>query len=252
MAKKRKKIVVAGDMVWETIYTPPMAADPDHVRAAKRRESSEALKKMNAKNACKKLEMMLAANFRKRDLVVHLTYAEEFLPGNRAECEKRLKKFRADLNALRKKKGTPNLVMFWNYEHEHGDKRWHHHCVLNSTGDDIADILACWPWGSNVEIKPLRVDKEKNYATIARYMCKERPDRVGKRQWSSTHNTVKPEVETFWVEADDQVRTPKGALVFERVSDHNSYGSYQFVKYLTSGGGKRLIRAKRKRKPLRS
>lgn len=252
MAKKRKKIIVAGSMVWESIYTPPMAADPDHVRAAKKKASSKAQQLMNAKYSWQKLERMLAANYRKGDLVVHLTYDDIYLPKNKSECSARLKQYRANLNAVRKAKGKPLLVMFWNFEHGHGDKRWHHHCVVNATGDDIDDIRSCWPWGSDVEVEKLRVDKEKNYETLARYMCKERPDRVGQRQWSYTRGAAKPEIETFWVESDEQVHVPKGALVFESEPYSNTYGKVQYVKYLAPGGHRQRVYAKRRRSLQRS
>ena len=53
--------------------------DSPRARASKRKLSSEAQKRMNAKYSYQKLELMLAANFLPGDLVVSLTYDDRHL-----------------------------------------------------------------------------------------------------------------------------------------------------------------------------
>ena len=137
--------------------------------------------------------------------------------------------------------------MFWSTEHKHGDGRWHHHCVINSTGEDYELIRSLWIYGIDVEIKPLRLDAEKNYATLARYMCKEERDKLGQRSWSYTRNARKPEVETFRVEDDTTVQVPKGAVELRSSSERTEYGSYRVIKYLAPGWD-RMPRPKAKRR----
>lgn len=247
-----KKIIHAGALVIEAVYPRMDRRDSERARAAKRKASTEAQKRMNQIYSWQKLELMLAANFRPGDLVVTLTYDDAHLPESRKASELRLKYFRQQLAAHRLMTGQ-GLVMIWNTEHKHGDGRWHHHTVLNATGDDYDLIRRLWIYGSDIEIKPLRVDKEKNYETLARYMCKEEGERLGQRKWSYTRNARKPEVETFRVEEDTTVQVPKGATEISVFSDSNQYGSARVIKYLAPGWEKRpTVRAKRRRRKSRT
>ncbi len=253
MAKnKMKKIIHAGALVIEAVYPRMDRRDSERARAAKRKASTEAQKRMNQIYSWQKLELMLAANFRPGDLVVTLTYDDAHLPESRKASELRLKYFRQQLTVHRVMTGQ-DLVMIWNTEHKHGDGRWHHHTVINATGDDYDLIRRLWIYGSDIEIKPLRVDKEKNYETLARYMCKEEGERLGQRKWSYTRNARKPEVETFRVEEDTTVQVPKGATEISVFSDSNQYGSARVIKYLAPGWEKRpTVRARRRRRKARA
>ena len=253
MAKnKTKKIIHAGALVIEAVYPRMDRRDSERARAAKRKASTEAQKRMNQIYSWQKLELMLAANFRPGDLVVTLTYDDAHLPESRKASELRLKYFRQQLTVHRVMTGQ-ELVMIWNTEHKHGDGRWHHHTVINATGEDYDLIRRLWIYGSDIEIKPLRVDKEKNYETLARYMCKEEGERLGQRKWSYTRNARKPEVETFRVEEDTTVQVPKGATEISVFSDSNQYGSARVIKYLAPGWEKRpTVRAKRRRRKVRT
>ena len=247
-----KKIIHAGALVIEAVYPRMDRRDSERARAAKRKASTEAQKRMNQIYSWQKLELMLAANFRPGDLVVTLTYDDAHLPESRKASELRLKYFRQQLTVHRVMTGQ-ELVMIWNTEHKHGDGRWHHHTVINATGDDYDLIRRLWIYGSDIEIKPLRVDKEKNYETLARYMCKEEGERLGQRKWSYTRNARKPEVETFRVEEDTTVQVPKGATEISVFSDSNQYGSARVIKYLAPGWEKRpTVRAKRRRRKIRT
>ncbi len=244
---KRKKIIVAGALVLEAVYPAVNSRDKAGVRAGKRKISSEAQKRMNAIYSYQKLELLLAANFVPGDIVCTLTYDDRHLPASRKAAEAKLKYFRQKLAATRKQRGA-TLVMFWNSEHRHGDGRWHHHCILNSTGDDFAEILKLWGQGE-IEFTPLRVDREKNYATLARYMAKEGRERVGQRSWSYTRNARKPEVETYLVPNDEKLKPPRTAIVFEDTGDvQTEYGHYRFIKYLCASSVTARRRARRRRK----
>lgn len=249
MAKtKTKKIIHAGALVVEAVYPRCSRSDSPKVRAAKKKASSEAQQRMNNIYSYQKLELMLAANFRPGDLVITLTADDEYLPKDRKQAQLQLKYFRSQMARLRKAAGS-ELVMIWSTEHKHGDGRWHHHIVINATGEDYEDIRRLWIYGSDIEIKPLRVDDEKNYGSLARYMAKEERERLGLRSWSYTRNCRKPEVETFPVEADTQLQAPKGSKVLEEHSERTEFVSYKIIKYLAPGWELRpRVRAKRRRK----
>lgn len=242
---KTKKIIVAGALVVEAIYPRAKRGDSDRARGEKKKLSSAAQQRMNQIYSAQKLELILAANFVPGDCVVLLTYDDEHLPLTRKEAEGRLKYFRSKFSALRKA-AKSELRIVWNTEGKHGDTRFHHHIVFNSSGDDLKTLQQLWIYG-NVELHPLRLDKEKNYASLARYMCKETREKPGLRSWSYSRNCKQPEVESFSVPDDTTIQAPKGSVVLEEHSESNQYGNYKVVKYISSRQP-RAPRARRRRK----
>lgn len=254
MAKnKTKKIITAGLLVVEAVYPRADRHDSDKVRAAKRKVSSEAQKRMNMVYSYQKLEFQLAANYRPGDLWITLTYDDAHLPKSEKEANQCVKYFLQKLREERRKRGQ-TVVAHWNTEHKHRhesyweDRRWHHHLPLNATGDDYELIRKCWIYGSNIDIRPLRLDKDNSYEAMARYMCKEAPEKkVGKHCWHHTRNIKHPEIETFRVENDETVQAPKGALILDEGGDRNILGgTCRVVKYLVPGWDRApKLRAKR-------
>ena len=229
---KTKKIIVAGPLVREVIYSRAGSREDAVVRQAKRKTSTEAQQRANARYSWEKLELMLAANYVPGDLVVTLTFDDDHLPPDRKTTAARCKKFRRELGEIRKAAGQ-ELRMVWAIENKVGEGRWHLHAVINATGTgDFADVLRCWPYGSNVEITRLQVNKRKNYETLARYMCKEARERSGLRSWSYTRNCRHPETETFSVPDDTRVEIPEGATVIQEETKRTEYAEFQYVKYL--------------------
>jgi len=251
---KMKKIITAGPLVKEALYPVGSRADSPKVRAGKKNLSSEAQQRMNDIYSWQKLEMMLASNMVPGDLVVVLTYDDQHLPMSRKEAAAKVKYFRAKLSAARRKR-EQELVMFWNEEHKHEsenatqDRRWHHHCVINATGDDYQEILRLWGQGL-IYVEPFRINKEKNYESLARYMCKEARDKLGQRSWSYTRNARKPEMESFRVPDDTPLNAPKGSTILAEVTSRTEYGCYRYIKYLGAGwqhGPRKRARRKRRR-----
>lgn len=230
---KTKKIIVAGALVREVIVSRASGRESPAVRAAKRKASTEAQQRLNAKHSWEKLELMLAANFVPRDLVVTLTFDDDHLPETRKQAAARLKKFRSELARIRADAGQ-ELRMIWTLENKSGAGRWHVHLVCNTTGEDFADILRRWPYGGNTEIRRLQVDKTRNYETLARYMCKEARERSGLRSWSCTRNCRKPEIECFPVPDDTRIEVPEGATIIQEETKRTEFAEFAYVKYLAA------------------
>ena len=246
---KTKKIIVAGALVREVIYSRASSRDSATVRQAKRKCSSEAQQKLNARYSWEKLELMLAANFVPGDLVVTLTFDDDHLPDSRKAAAARFKKFRAELARIRARAGQ-ELRIVWTLENKLGGGRWHVHLVVNATGDDFREILSCWPYGSEIEITRLKLDRKQNYESLARYMCKEARERSGLRSWSYTRSCRHPEVETFPVPDDTTIDVPEGAIVIIQENMRTEWTEYAFVKYLATAPvklRKRTPRRHRKR-----
>lgn len=232
---KFKKIIVAGPLVVECVYPAPNPRDSAGVRAGKKSMSSEAQRRMNLKYAYQKLELEIAANFGIRDLLVTLTYDSDHLPRSRAEARKAIQAFWKRLRKALKEKGQ-ELRYLYNIEHKHSKGRWHHHAVINATGEDYDLIRQLWGQGS-VDFKQLRIDRDKNFETLARYLCKEQRDKVGLRLWSGSRNLRKPERECFRVPNDTPLSVPESAaLTLEDTGDiTTAYGHYRYIKYLAAG-----------------
>lgn len=232
-------------LVEQACYFPRQRGGSPKVRAAKQKATGEVMARYNKKTSTRKFELMLAANFVPGDIVGTVTYDDADLPSDRKTAERRFRYFRQKLATHYKRCGV-ELVCFWSTEHKHGDGRWHHHFIIPSTGNDYKAIRAAWIYGSDVELKPLRVDKEKNYATLATYYAKENRDKLGLRSWSYTRNAQKPTEETDRMDGSYQLQAPKGVQVLERVTIETPYGTYQYLKYLRPLGYKPRHRAKRR------
>ena len=198
MAKRRKQII-AGRLVSECAYTVAYPHDPEHVRQEKRKMSTKARQRQNIKAACKSLEMLLAANFSMRDIVLTLTYRDEDLPHSREDAVKCLKKFFRDLRQHRKKRGE-ELKYIYVTESRHEQGRFHHHIVLNSTGADLDVIKSLWRWGDDIEMD--YVDT-RQYRALAEYLAKEPKEagtQNGKRMWTPSKNLQRPIQKTDWID----------------------------------------------------
>ncbi len=246
---KFKKIIVAGPLVIETVYPAPNPRDSEGVRQGKRHLSSEAQQRMNLKYAWQKLELEIAANFGVKDLYATLTYDDEHLPSSRKEANAKVQAFWKRLRAARRDT-RQELRYIYVTEHKHGDGRWHHHVLINATGDDFDLIRQLWGQGQ-IDFTQIRIDRDKNYETLARYLCKEQRDKIGQRLWSGSRTLAKPERECFRVPNDTPLTPPLNATVFTDTGDINTpYGHFRYIKYLAAGWTEASRpKAKRRRRP---
>ena len=133
------KQVRCGRMVYAVVYTPPAAGDGPRARAQKRKASSAARERLNARTSFAKLERVLAANFDDGDLFITLTYEDGRLPESRDMAVRKIRSFLAKLRAARRARGQPTRYI---YVTEGGcpGGRLHHHLVLNGTGEDLEEV----------------------------------------------------------------------------------------------------------------
>lgn len=233
MKTKRLTQVRAGRLVTAVLYTQPVSSDAPAARAAKSKISSAARQKLNHKASWQKLEALLATNFDAGDLFVTLTYRDSCLPPTREAAGRCLAKFLQHLRTQRTARGQ-ELLYVKNTEHmtEQGETgRWHHHLVINATGSDYDEILSLWSrYGDNVDFEYLLGEGE-DYASRARYLCKERPP-AGKQAWTPSRGLRRPRRESELVDDSLTLEAPMGATVLERDQVINSWGSYVYIKYL--------------------
>ena len=227
---KRKRVITAGRLVKEVIYTVPQPRDGERVRAGRSKLTTAAQRALNYRTAQGRLEMLLAANFDKRDLFCTLTYRDDCLPVKLADAKKNIRVFLRLLRRERQRHGE-DLKYVYVTEGRHGDKRYHHHIVVNATSlDDLEMICSLWQYGDMIDVKRI---EGREYIDVARYITKEGAEDkpVGAQMWTRSRNLVLPRVESFFVPDDEPLQPPPGAHVLEREVKQNEYGSFSYLKY---------------------
>ena len=251
------KTIYAGALQVRGIYDRCSRRDGPQQRQAKRNASSAAQRRMNQIYSYQKLELMLSTNFPTAGsaLVLTLTFDERHLPGSRKQTQRCMAYFLRRFRAERRAAGLPEPVVFWAPEiltSESG--RWHLHAVVDNTGRDYEMIRRCWIYGGEIEIRPLRVDDEKNHETLARYMtkelreCQEYVSKPGLHGWSCTRNAKKPEVDTVVMPDDYEPEIPPGWTVLLDEHKATSFASWRVLKLRCAPGESRRPRARRRRK----
>ena len=235
MGKKKRLIRIdAGRQGRIILYDQATTADAPKARAEKQKLSTPARMRINARTSREKLEDLLSTNFDRRDLFLTLTYTEA--PATREEANRHLGAFLRTLRHARAARGE-RLIYVKCTEHIRSDGsegRWHHHVVVNGTGNDYEEIRSLWaPWGDNVDFEGLLSDGE-DYGTRARYMCKERPP-LGKQTWTPSRGLRRPIRSSEMVDEALTITPdslPRGAVILEHSEDHNEWGSFVYYKYL--------------------
>ncbi len=256
MSKILKK-VKAGRLVFAVVYTPCSPGDSPKVRAEKRKASTAAREKLNAKTSFQKLERSLAANFDTGDLFVTPTYDDKHLPDSR---DKAMRKVRFFLSKLKKSRAARGEELHYIYvtEGAYPGGRLHHHLVINSTstGNDLEEICKCWIYGDNVEVRQLSFDKTHTYEDLASYLTKEPREwghpKVGERTWTPSLGLLRPETETEAVPDCVTLTAPPEAETLARVGPvTNGYGEFTWIKYMMPKADKKKrpkIRRRRQKK----
>lgn len=253
----------AGPIYQASLCSRCNQSDSPRQRSEKKSKTTETMKRMNAKNAWRKLMRQLAVNFPTAGsaVIVTLTYDNQHLPRYRrpGDCRKKVQEHIGSfMDRLRKRRasaGLPMPVAFWCIEIlTSSANRWHVHMVIDNTGQDYDMIRKAWIYGESLDFTLLRTDNTKNWETLAKYMTKEAREcqddlcRPGLNSWSHTQNIKKPVRRTRIVPDSFVIPIPKKAanVVVERYDCE--YFSTMYVSYwLQDSMAKHRPRAIRKR-----
>lgn len=237
---KKRIIIDGGAVVYEIEHPVRERRDSEKVRAAKSKATDAAQKLRNQILSTRELELRLAKNFPTpgSGLVIVLSYDDAHLPKTRKDAQRRFKYFLKKLRAARKAASLPEPRVIYAPEAlSSASGRWHHHIVLDSTGDDLDMVRACWIYGSDIDCCKLRVDEEKNHETLARYMSKELREaqeydcRPGLHGWGCTRSCYKVEVDVQIVDDRARLRAPKGATVLIQERHATEFAEHALLKY---------------------
>lgn len=247
---KRRKAIRAGRVVKVVLYSCPHPSDGEQARAAKSKCTSLARQAINLRCAWQKLEMELAANFIFGDLHAVFNYDDDHLPECRDDAVACIKKH---IVHLRKARRLVDDTLKYIYVTEgcHGDKRLHHHMVLNGTMEDLELLRSLWPYG-DVHLETI---DDRGYEGLAKYLTKEAREHGGTRglrSWTPSRNLKKPEVESGWVPDDVTLSSPPGAIILDSEPPvRNEFGEFSYIKYLLPEPKTRKRKGRPKAKPKR-
>lgn len=260
MGKSKRLITVqAGRLVYGVCYTQALSSDNPRARAAKNKCSSAARQKLNFNAAWKKLQLMLAGNFGRRDLYVTFGFDDEHLPQNRKEAKKIIQKFFDRLRAQRRLSDDDLKYIYAIHElQDDGSRRLHFHMVLNATvgQKDFELIRSLWEWGSNIEIDYLSDCKyyhNDDFLELSQYLVRERnPDApltaVGDKGFVCSRNLNKPVRNSEMVDDCLTLSAPPGAVILDTDTKQNEYGSFAYIMYLLPESAAKKAKPRRKKK----
>lgn len=244
--KRRRKTIIAGELVKIVESTPPMPRDDQRTRRGRQRETGAIQKALNYRTAQGRLEEKLAANFSCRDYFITFTYRAGAEPADRQAAKKHRAKFIRLLRQARSRRGQ-QLKWIMAIENKHGDGRYHFHAAINATGFEAADreeIISLWQYGE-AHIERLfngahdSGEDFNSWLQIARYMTKERPEDGpditpnGAQLYSCSRNLNRPIVITEWIEPGERVIIPAGAVGVERRESETEFGVFNYYRYMT-------------------
>lgn len=237
---KAIKHITAGLLHIEVIGQVPDRPPGPRGRAGRCKPTSAAQQFYNDKCSWRELELLEAANFGRRAMVLTFTYDDFNLPEDKDAADREMARFIRRYRAVLRRRGVELKYLYvtegfherrgyeWIGEDEAlEDRRLHHHMVLNVAGqDDLEEIRSLWQGGGYIRAEPLDVHY---YRELAKYLTKEarefgRP-KPGARTWRASRNLVRPTVEYIEIPSDSVTLSPPyGAVDYEQFCERNPYG----------------------------
>ena len=181
IVKYKTKTIVSGDMLECEIY-PIWKTSKASIRNKTRKESRPTQRNLNNRNAVKRVIRLLNTNFDKNDIWITLTYkgnpSEEQARKDIQNYVRRLKRYieRCKLEPLK-----------YIYVTEAGEKRVHHHVVMNFEDRDTAEAI--WDKG-RTQSRRLQPD-DYGLEGMARYITKQKKD---SKRYACSRNLKQPKV----------------------------------------------------------
>lgn len=163
----------------DTAYYPEVSRK-NSGRSRRYRESSPKQKTLNGKRARRYFEQLVKTNFSRKDICVHLTYAQEV---DLKEGEHQVGLYLRRINRKRKNKGLPPAKYIIVTE----SGRVHHHVIMDGLLDrnTVEDL-----WGLGyANADRLQPDRRTGLAALIGYLLK---DPKGRKRWKPSKNLEKP------------------------------------------------------------
>lgn len=185
---------------FEVEIFPAFKRDIPHFIRKEKKETRQAQKNLNDRNAKKKMMRLVHENFYPGDYFCTLTFRNEDLPNGLDDAERLSKNFFRRINRLRKKLNLENAKYVYVLEEgTYGTQRFHLHLIMDN-GLSKEEVEEKWGHGG-VTIKTLNYYKEENFIGVCKYIVKDEETYKktafrlkGKKRWgSSKGNLVLPQ-----------------------------------------------------------
>lgn len=194
-------------------------------RGQKMVRTTDAVKRVNERNAEKKLRRLINTNFDCNSLHIVMTYRPEARPADAEQARKDLSQFWRNLKKQCKKIGKELKYVAVAERSKKGTI--HFHAVVDC-GLTLGELQANWKKGA-VHATPLRSDGD--YTRLASYLLKESketfndPERsVFKKRWNASKNLVMPKAEVQIIKADSWREVPLAPKGYYVIQDSVSAG----------------------------
>ena len=185
----RTRTVQAGDQLDVDVYPIFGREQASTARRALKQVSREAQKKVNLRNAKRRIVQLVNHNFTERDVHLTLTYEN---PPSYDDCQKDVRNFMRRVKRMRKKLGLPEMKYVYVIEDdEFGEKKRIHSHIVLSGGIAREELEKLWARGyANADRLQLN---ERGLEALARYMVKNQRNR---KKWCCSRNLKEPRMRT--------------------------------------------------------
>ena len=224
-----KRVTKAGRTIEIEKYYTAKYNKKGYRRGERIKPSSEQQKKINTKEAERKIRLLMNANFRGGDLHVVLTYARKKGDPYRTaeEMQKDIEKFLRKLRGEYRKQGKELKYIHVPEIGTRGAR--HHHLVVNKIDTDI--LRKCWTH-ARVQIFPL--DDSGQYRELAAYFIKysSKNKNLSGKRWNSSKNLIRPEPKITVISEHNfyksEAREKKGYYIDKGTVQSGEYGNPEY------------------------
>ena len=169
----KTKTIISGEMLECEVYP---VWERDAKREKRHKITTLAQQKVNHRNTVKRVIRLINTNFTKRDIWMTLTYKTK---PTEEQAKRDIQNF---IRRLKRRKGNLKYI----YVTETGEKRIHHHIILNIEDRDMAEGL--WTLG-RTNARRLQPD-DYGLEGLARYITKEK--NTADKRYTCSRNLDKP------------------------------------------------------------
>ena len=196
--------------IWDNQKTASIARQ-------QRAKHREAQKRVDRRNAQKKLRRIINANFGPGDILITNTYAPGMDPKSEEAAQRNMQNYIRRIKTLRKRRGLPELKYVYVTEVTNSESRgtrYHHHMIL-SGGIERETLERMWK-GGHSNTRTAQPDRDW-LGGFAHYMtkAKETQDKALKRGWNCSKNLLRPTA----THADHKVSIRKAQRIARQMED---------------------------------
>ena len=182
----------SGAEMLESMVYPSFPNREDVPKTAKKRETGQAQKNLNDKNARRYLIRLANINFSKGDIWATFGWNDDNMPEDEERAEKDIKNFIARINYRRRKAGLENAKYIYIPAID-GYARPHFHILISGDGMDRDELEDLWTKCERKNTRRVKPDDDFLITGIATYITQ---NPHGTKRWRSSKNLKKPDAPT--------------------------------------------------------